>query len=59
MKKVVLMAVALLMVCAAKAQFSAGDFTWGAKVGLNATNISNFDMKNKQVFMSELLQNGI
>ena len=47
MKKVVLMAVALLMVCAAKAQFSAGDFTWGAKVGLNATNISNFDMKNK------------
>ncbi len=50
MKKVVLMTVALLMVCAAKAQFSAGDFTWGAKVGLNVTNISNFDLKNKSSF---------
>ena len=47
MKRVVLIAVALLTVCVAKAQFSAGDFTWGAKVGLNATNISNLDLKNK------------
>ncbi len=47
MKRVILIAVALLTVCVAKAQFSAGDFTWGAKVGLNATNISNLDLKNK------------
>lgn len=50
MKKVILMAVALLMVCAAKAQISAGDFVWGAKVGLNATNVSNLDAKNKMSF---------
>jgi len=47
MKKVFLLAVALLAFCAAKAQPAVGDFTWGAKVGFNATNISNFDAKNK------------
>ena len=39
MKKVFLLAVALLAFCAAKAQPAVGDFTWGAKVGFNATNI--------------------
>ena len=46
MKKVFLLAVALLAFCAAKAQPAVGDFTWGAKVGFNATNITNCD-KNK------------
>ena len=40
MKKVFLLAVALLAFCAAKAQPAVGDFTWGAKVGFNATNIA-------------------
>lgn len=47
MKRVILFAVAVLMVCAAKAQFSAGDFIYGGKVGLNVTNISNMEAKAK------------
>ena len=39
MKKVFLLAVALLAFCAAKAQPAVGDFTWGAKVGFNATGV--------------------
>ena len=46
MKKVMLLAVALLAFCAAKAQPAVGDFNWGAKVGFNISNITNFD-KNK------------
>lgn len=47
MKRVILFAVAVLIVCAAKAQFSAGDFIYGGKVGLNVTNISNMGVKAK------------
>lgn len=50
MKKLILLTVALLAFCAAKAQFDVNNFTYGAKVGLNATNISNFDAKNKLSF---------
>ena len=46
MKKVMLLAVALLAFCAAKAQPAVGDFNWGAKVGFNISNITNCD-KNK------------
>lgn len=50
MKKLILLTAALLAFCAAKAQFDVNNFTYGAKVGLNATNISNSDMKNKMSF---------
>lgn len=50
MKKLILLTAALLAFCAAKAQFDVNNFTYGAKVGLNATNISNSDMKNKLSF---------
>ena len=46
MKKVFLLAVALLAFCAAKAQPAVGDFTWGAKVGFNATNIWALSQKS-------------
>ena len=47
MKKIILVAVALLMVCIAKAQPAVGDFTYGVKVGLNTTYITNAHLKNK------------
>ena len=56
MKKVFLLAVALLAFCAAKAQPAVGDFTWGAKVGFNATNIAfgRFRRKALQRFVGSI-----
>lgn len=45
MRKLILLAVTILMVCTAKAQFS--DFTYGVKGGLNVTNLSKIDVDNK------------
>lgn len=47
MKRVLLLTLALLAFGAAKAQFSAGDFVYGAKAGLNMSTMSNWDVKNK------------
>jgi len=47
MKKFILLALALCMVCIAKAQFGEGNFAYGVKGGWNVTNLSNADAKNK------------
>lgn len=50
MKRILLLTLALLAFGAAKAQFSAGDFVYGAKVGWNLSTLSNSDVKNKASF---------
>lgn len=47
MKKLIVLAVALLLVCSAKAQM---DITVGPKAGFNVTNITNQNAKNKISF---------
>ncbi len=50
MRRTLLLTVALLSVGMAKAQFSAGDFIYGAKAGLNMATLSNWNVKNKTSF---------
>lgn len=50
MKRIFLLAAALLSFCLAKAQFSAGDFVYGVKAGLNLSSMSNWDVKTKTSF---------
>ncbi len=47
MKKLILVATAVFMVCIAKAQLSSGNFAYGVKGGWNVTNVSNAEAKNK------------
>lgn len=45
MKKLILVATAVFMVCIAKAQLSSGNFAYGVKGGWNVTNVSNAEAK--------------